>query len=75
MSKEFIIRSYGKSELANIYIPNAPSSRSAWKVFKHWIGCHAALSGAMQHAGYDSKCSRNFTPRQVELIVKYLGEP
>jgi hypothetical protein len=67
------MRSYSKSELAQAYAPNiAPAS--ARNRLVAWIRHNRELHRALLEAGYYPK-QQVFTPRQVELIFQYLGEP
>ena len=71
--KEWRIRPYYKSELAEAYAPylcpNAALNRLA-----HWIRQNTPLTEALAQTGYRNK-QRLFTSRQVALIFEYLGEP
>lgn len=73
MEKEYRIRPYYKSELAEAYAPylcpNAALNRLA-----HWIKLNAPLSEALAQTGY-RRNQRLFTSRQVALIFEHLGEP
>lgn len=70
--KEFEIRAYGRTELAQMYFPNL-SADSAWAKLKRWIDGDAALSASLNATGYISQ--RTFTPRQVKIIIEYLDKP
>lgn len=67
------IRTYSKQELAMLYFPKA-DPRCARKHLWRWIcKCPKLLTGlAGTHL---SERSKMFTPRQVALIIEYLGEP
>jgi len=68
----FVIRAYGVQELAQLYFPNiAPSSASAQ--LRKWIS-HPALYCQLAAAGY-LRGQKILTPRQVEIIVRHVGEP
>ena len=67
------INPYTKQELAQLYCPNANGS-NAIRTLNNWISINADLQREL-HATYYNKWAKNFTSRQVELIVKYLGEP
>ena len=71
--KEWRIRPYYKSELAQAYAPNLAEG-SALNRLAQWIKLNAPLTEALQQTGYHSK-QRLFTSRQVALIFEYLGEP
>jgi hypothetical protein len=68
-----MIRSYSKSELAQAYAPDiAPAS--ARNRLAAWIRHNRQLDKALRATGYTPE-QRVFTPLQVELIFRYLGEP
>ena len=64
----FVIRAYGKSELALLYLPKH-SKRGALKLLKHWIKLNPRLRKLVKSKGY------YFTPREVRAMVEELGEP
>lgn len=69
----FIIRSYSKVELAQLYLPhNAPST--AVRKFNKWLQASDILKEKLALAGGDVY-TRHYTRRHVEIIVGYLGEP
>lgn len=70
---EFIVREYGRTELAQAYCPDI-APESAWKKFKRWMSDYPGLMDGLCSIGYTSR-SRSFTPRQVRLIVDCLGAP
>ena len=66
-------RPYGKAELALLYQPYS-SPETAVKTLNRWIkGCPQLVS-ELESLNYYSK-RRTFLPREVEAIVKHLGEP
>lgn len=67
------IRTYGRTELAQLYIPRI-TAHSAWQCLRRWIDRCEPLRDKLQQNGYDGR-TRTFTPEQVRLIVHYLGEP
>jgi len=69
----FIVRGYGKGELAMLYMPGICRS-GALKQFNRWIERNTRLTAELIETGYDG-AERIFTPKQVELIVEYIGEP
>ena len=73
MEKEYRIRPYYKSELAEAYAPFL-TTHSALNRLALWIGLNAPLSKALAQTGY-RRTQRIFTSRQVALIFEYLGEP
>ncbi len=71
--KEFKVRAYGRTELAMLYCPGL-KPQSAYKRLLAWITVSPELSEALLVDGKPMK-SRVFTPYDVALIVKFLGEP
>lgn len=69
----FIIRTYGRTELAQIYCPNL-CPEAAFRKLKHWIDLCPDLRDGLSALGGSSH-SRSYTPAQVRLIVAALGEP
>lgn len=71
---EFPIRTYSKKELALLYFPNSKYPHTAVNHLMSWIRNCEPLWVQLQNSGY-RKTSKFFNPRQVGLIVKFLGEP
>ena len=71
---EFKVKAYGKSDLAMQYFPDAMSAHTAVNHLMSWIHRGAKLEEELAKTGY-RKSDKFFTPRQVALIVEYLGEP
>ena len=66
-------RTYGKSELALLYLPqNTPDT--AVKTLGRWISGCPALSAELQSMGYNRR-RHTFLRAEVEAIVRHLGEP
>lgn len=72
--KEFKIQAYTKSELAMLYFPDCLSSTTAVKHLMGWIRRNEMLKKKLKELGY-VKVARILTPKEVEAIVYYLGEP
>ena len=70
----FEIRSYGKSELAMRYFPKAQTPAGALSNLNFWIRRCTELSAALRACGMARK-AKSYTPKEVALIVYYLGEP
>ena len=70
---DFIIRAYGWQELAIGYAPDL-TPESAAKRLSAWVAYNKALVRALEETGW-RKGQRVLTPRQVGIIVEYLGEP
>ena len=71
--KEFEIRQYGRTELAQLYSPDI-TPESAWKKLKQWIDHYPGLDERLHTLGYHPR-QRIFTPAQVAMIVGAIGEP
>lgn len=69
----FIIRIYTKAELAHLYNPQL-TTKSALQVLRRWILHNQELHNRLTRIGYQDR-NRSFTPRQVETLVEFLGEP
>ena len=69
----FPIRSYGKGELALLYI-NGVQQQTAVNQFNKWIRTFPGLEERLLEKGM-SRTGRRYTPAQVRLIVDALGEP
>ena len=65
----FEIRTYGRTELAQLYCPNL-CPESAYRKLKHWIELYPGLCDDLT-----SSHSRTYTSAQVSLIAAALGEP
>ena len=70
----FEIRSYGKSELAMRYFPKAQTPAGALSNLNFWIRRCTDLSAALRACGMARK-AKAYTPKEVALIIYYLGEP
>ena len=66
-------RPYGKAELALFYQP-CSSPETAVKTLNRWIKGCPMLVNELQLLNYNPK-RRTFLPREVEAIVRHLGEP
>ena len=67
------IRTYGRMELAQRYVPYA-TSRHAWRKLQEWMQSHPTLLDDLRATGYNGR-QRSFTPAQVHLIFAALGVP
>ena len=72
--KPFEIRSYGKSELAMLYFPDAQTKKGAMNNLNYWINYNAELREKLRELKSPPHAHR-YTRREVELIVEYLCEP
>lgn len=73
LEEEFQFRSYGKGELAMLYIQGVQQA-SAVKEFNVWIRKFPGLEQRLMETGMN-RTARKYTPLQVRLIVKALGIP
>ena len=73
-TKQFEIRSYGKSELAMLYFPEARTKKGAMSNLNYWINYCTELREKLRALNSPPQAHR-FTRREVELIVEYLCEP
>ena len=71
--KTFQYRTYGKGELALLYLPNI-LQQSAVDRFNEWIDAAPGLKERLIATGMNPR-SRHYTPAQVHLIVEVLQEP
>ena len=62
-----------KSELALLYFPMSNPSDAVRNLMKMIIFCKP-LHAELQSTGYQTT-QRFFTPKQLDLIYTYLGEP
>lgn len=69
---DFIIRSYTKAELAQLYCGTRPVL--ALQKLYRWMRKNTALTQALSEVNYN-KYRHSFLKREVRLIVYYLGEP
>ena len=64
---------YRKRELAMLYAPGV-CPKSALRLFNSYLHRAKGLLPALEAAGY-SRAARHFTPKQLALVLTYLGEP
>ena len=67
-------RMYSKSELGLLYFPDVPSKQVARRHIMKWIKRCPELWAQLHRMGYQEG-SQFFTPRMVNSIFEYLGEP
>ena len=70
----FEIKAYGKSELAMLYFPGTADPHVAANHLAAWIRRCKPLCRDLQALGV-SRHAKSFTPKEVALIVHYIGEP
>ena len=66
-------RPYGKTELALLYQPNC-NPESALRTLNRWINGCPLLVEELRALQYQPR-RHTFLPREVEAIVRHLGEP
>lgn len=69
----FPIRIYSKADLAVLYCPDY-AMNTAMRNLSVWIRMNKALWSELEFIGYNPY-RRSYMPREVGLIVKYLGAP
>lgn len=70
---KFRIRPYGVGELAALYFPHI-QQQSAVSQLRRWITEYPELLLELEMAGW-KRYRKILTPRQVLLVVEYLGQP
>ena len=70
--KTFQYRTYGKGELALLYLPNI-LQQSAVDRFNEWIEAAPGLKERLLATGMNPR-ARYYTPAQVRLIIEVLQE-
>lgn len=71
--EEFKIKTYTKKQLALSYFPDS-QPRTAVNRLMAWVKKCTPLWQQLQLSGY-RKTSKTLSPREVKLIVEYLGDP
>lgn len=71
--QSFRIRVYSKAELAMLYCPGKCLD-NALETLYEWTRLNKTLMDELRAIGYN-KYRRSYTPAEVRIIVKYLGEP
>lgn len=66
--EKFVIRAYGKSELAMLYFPK-DSEKAAMNKLRNWLKINPRLKHLINSE------SKSYTPKQVRKIVDEVGEP
>lgn len=71
--KRFQYRTYGKGELAMLYIRNV-LQQSAVDEFNEWIAAHPGLPEQLAASGFKNR-NKRYTPAQVRFLTNAFGEP
>jgi len=69
----YLVKTISKTELAMLYFPNI-SSESARQSFRRRLISYPDLTRELDAAHYNKFCHL-LTPKQVAIIISYLGEP
>ena len=67
------LRTYYKNELASLYCPQSTPA-NARKTFWRWMRHHPTLLQELEAIHYNP-ARKSFLRREVEIIIKCLGEP
>lgn len=70
---KFKIRSYGWQELALLY-GEGLTPESSTKRLSKWVQVNPSLTDELEQCGW-KKGKKILTPIQVQVIVRFLGEP
>lgn len=70
---KFKVREYTKLELALLYFPMLGMD-SAVKKLNRWVKTNTLLVAALEGVGWQRR-RHSYLPREVALIVHYLGTP
>jgi hypothetical protein len=73
MQSTFKLRSYGYSELAQLYFPHI-TKKSASVQLRRWLILNKKLNASLEETGFVPG-QKLLTPRQVALVLEFLGEP
>ena len=67
------MKSYTKAELAQLYSPHSEPPAALQTLYR-WMRRNDSLMSELDAVGYN-KYRHSFLKQEVEIIVKYLGEP
>lgn len=73
LAEAFVIKSYLKSELAQLYFPYLTSA-AALKKLRKWISANDDLHRRL-YSGCEGKNDQTFSRRQVAVLVAVLDPP
>ena len=73
MENPFKIKAYGVGQLASFYFPDI-EKRSASNQFRKWIVKSDSLKLKLTNADW-KEGQKLLTPKQVGILVEFLGEP
>ena len=69
----FKVKAYTKMELASLYSPHSQDTTALQNLYR-WMKRNDSLMKELHSLGYN-KYRHSFLKQEVEVIVKYLGEP
>ena len=69
----FRVKAYTKMELASLYSPHSQDTTALQNLYR-WMKRNDSLMKELHSLGYN-KYRHSFLKQEVEVIVKYLGEP
>jgi len=70
---KFVVKGYYKADLALMYHPGM-SARCAMGKMRRWINRNTELKRKMLEAQV-SALNHKYTPKEVAILVEFLGEP
>ena len=70
---DFKLKAYMKIELASLYSPSSQDATALQNLYR-WMKRNTSLMEELKALGYN-KYRHSFLKQEVEVIVKYLGEP
>ena len=73
MQSTFKLRSYGYSELAQLYFPHI-AKKSASVQLRRWLILNKKLNASLEETGFVAG-QKLITPKQIGLVLEFLGEP
>lgn len=71
--ENFRLKAYTKVELAQLYSPHSQEATALQNLYR-WMKRNTSLMEELQGLGYN-KYRHSFLKQEVQVIVKYLGEP
>ena len=71
--ENFRLKAYTKVELAQLYSPHSQEATALQNLYR-WMKRNTSLMEELRGLGYN-KYRHSFLKQEVQVIVKYLGEP
>jgi hypothetical protein len=72
--EKFVSRAYAKLDLARLYAPFCVSNEATMRYLSRLIHYNKQLVKELKQVNYNNN-RHSFLRREVDLIVKHLGEP